>query len=67
MCVQFITIYVNEYRCIDDHVASATKVQIPNPKPQTTNPKPWALHACAFSYRVTLEQVYGMLSITRYT
>jgi len=23
---QFITIYVNEYRCIDDHVASATKV-----------------------------------------
>ncbi|KAJ1478635.1 hypothetical protein T484DRAFT_2929590 [Baffinella frigidus] len=22
---QFITIYVNEYRCIDDHVASATK------------------------------------------
>ncbi|EKX32984.1 hypothetical protein GUITHDRAFT_148230 [Guillardia theta CCMP2712] len=23
---QFITIYVNEFRCIDDHVASATKV-----------------------------------------
>jgi len=23
---QFITIYVNEYRCIDDHVAAATKV-----------------------------------------
>ena len=23
---QFITIYVNEYRCIDDDVASATKV-----------------------------------------
>jgi len=37
---QFITIYVNEYRCIDDHVASATKVlgilwgtnQLANPK-----------------------------------
>ncbi len=25
---QFITIYVNEYRCIDDDVASATKVYV---------------------------------------